>query len=84
LHWLGTEAHPLAGYFDEAAFDAMLVSTRGRCSWCDADIFFGDPGLTIYERDSMVLCAKCSGHDNPTDETPTRIYVPAGDFASLR
>lgn len=64
---VGSESNPLGGYMTETAFDALA---KYGCSWCQADVYYGDPGVTIYEREEMVLCPDCSGNGNHS-----RIFV---------
>lgn len=80
LHWLGTDAHPLAGYIDKEKFEVLA---KYGCSWCQADVYFGEEGVTIYERDDMLLCPTCSGHEKNVD-VPSRIYVSSEQFSALR
>lgn len=81
IHWLANVSNPLAGYIDEKKFNELA---KYGCSWCQSDVQYGDPGITLYERDDMLLCSKCSGHDVITEETPSRIYATAGNFEALR
>jgi DNA-directed RNA polymerase subunit RPC12/RpoP len=30
------------------------------CSWCQSDVDYHDVGVTIYERDDILLCPACS------------------------
>jgi hypothetical protein len=80
LHWLGTKQHPLAGYIDREKFDELA---KYGCSWCQGDVEFGEPGVTIYERDDMLLCPRCSGNDLKNDPA-NRIYVESSQFTALK
>jgi predicted glutamine amidotransferase len=81
LHWLGTPTHPLAGYVDKEKFTELA---KYGCSWCQCDVAFGDAGVTIFERDDLLLCGACSGYDEIDDDTPNRIYIPGESFNALR
>lgn len=72
IHWLGSDMSPYAGYIKKEKFEEL---SKYGCSWCQADIMYGDPGITIYEGQDMMLCASCSGHDDVDTDTATRIYV---------
>jgi predicted glutamine amidotransferase len=87
----GDLQRPYAGYYNRQGFHFLGTAYSGRsngpeCSWCHETVPYGQPGLTIYSRDNVILCAKCSGH-NPTEFTltsdfapATRIYVPKLEF----
>lgn len=81
IHWLGNVNHPYAGYITKEKFDKLA---KYGCTWCQADVEYGDKGVTIFESDELVLCPTCSGHEEITDDTATRIYVPNKDFQLLR
>lgn len=49
------------------------------CAWCSASVEYGDPGITVYDRDGYVLCAECS--DNKDN---TRVYVDGQKFDNVR
>jgi hypothetical protein len=81
LNWFGTPSHPLAGYIDRKKFEEL---SKYGCTWCSTTVEFGDPGITVFETNQMVLCADCSGHEEIDDETPNRIYVTNANFNALR
>lgn len=81
LHWLGTTASPLAGYISEEKFNEIA---KYGCSWCQSDVHYGDVGIAIYERDDMLLCAKCVGNDEVDEKTATRIYASPNKFAAIQ
>jgi hypothetical protein len=84
LNWMGTVKHPLAGHMTHEQFNNMAqVSGGASCQWCDRGLDISEPGMTIIERDSMLLCGPCSGHTNINDNTPTRILVPSAEFIKL-
>lgn len=57
----GTNTHPFGGYMTEAEFD--LLAKYG-CTWCQADISYGEIGVTIHESTDTILCPECSGNNN--------------------
>lgn len=74
LDFVGSKAQPLGGIIDQTRFDEIA---KYGCSWCQADVSFFEPGVTIYEADDMVLCPKCSGR---TDQS--RVFVDPYDMSS--
>jgi hypothetical protein len=81
IKWLGTDHHPYAGYIDKEKFDELA---KYGCSWCSQSVEFGEPGITIFERDDLLLCGKCSGHSEIDDDTDNRIYIDRESFNVLR
>ena len=84
---------PYGGYFTKTGFSFLghTVSNRTgspQCNWCHEEIPFGQPGLTIYTRDNVIMCMKCSGHEPVSALSSfapaTRVYVPRGAFNELR
>lgn len=60
-------------------------SNRGvGCSFCYADINYGDPGITVYEAQDTILCSKCSGNEKASDAPAVKIYVNPAHFAELK
>lgn len=80
LHWYGTKSHPYAGYIDEEKFEQLA---KYGCTWCSQTVEYGDPGVTVFESDQLVLCGPCSGHHDAKDDTPSRIYVSPTEFVKL-
>jgi predicted glutamine amidotransferase len=74
LSLVGSKSVPLAGYMTEAKFSEL---SKYGCSWCQADVEYGDSGITIYETDDAILCRDCSGNGNST-----RIYADPEGFAT--
>lgn len=73
LHLIGGTEDPYAGVVTREEFEA--IANYG-CSWCSADITWGDVGITLWERDGIVLCADCSGNDTKSAVSPaTRVYM---------
>jgi predicted glutamine amidotransferase len=93
IHMQGDLGNPYAGYFTKTGF-AFLGNTRSstngepQCSWCHGDVPYGQPGLCIYTRDNVILCAKCNGQEVVSmlsDFAPaTRVYLPRVAFNGLR
>jgi predicted glutamine amidotransferase len=90
---VGSIEEPYAGYYKQTGFSLLgsCYDTRKggpECSWCHEYIPYGQPGLTIYTRDNVIICAKCSGCEPVSmlaDFAPaTRIYVPRLAFNDLR
>lgn len=72
IHLFGSHENPLAGYLPPEKFQDLV---KYGCSWCQADIPYDAKGITIFERDDIILCAECSGHKNQA-MTGSRIIVP--------
>lgn len=72
FHMLGDIGSPFAGFLTEEKFNDI---SKFGCSWCGQTVSYQEPGLTVYDRDDMVLCAGCSGYDPKSVETATRIHV---------
>lgn len=72
IHLYGSGEAPFAGYMSYEKFCDLAAFG---CSWCQGDVKYDDRGVTIYERDDIILCTECSGHRN-NDVASTRIIVP--------
>lgn len=81
LNWFGTPSHPYAGYIDEKKFEELA---KYGCTWCSTTVDYGEPGVTIFETEQLVLCPSCSGHEVVDDDAATRIYVTNSNFNALR
>jgi predicted glutamine amidotransferase len=89
----GDVNNPYAGYFNKQGF-YFLGATHGsrkdgpECSWCHDTVPYGQPGITVFKKDNVILCAQCSGHELVTplsDVAPAnRIYVTRAEFSELR
>lgn len=75
VHLRGTEFNPLAGYISEKDF---LEYAKYGCSWCQADVEYGDIGISVYPDTGSVRCAECSNN-----KTHNRIYVTPFEFANI-
>jgi hypothetical protein len=53
------------------------------CSWCQTDLYYGEPGVTVYDRDGMILCPTCSGYDATDASKATRVYVRGAQLEAL-
>lgn len=72
----GDSSEPYAGFIDRTDFDAIA---KYGCSWCSADIEYGELGVAIYERSDTILCPSCSG----VKEDQIRVYADPQSFESL-
>ncbi len=66
---LGSKGSPLAGVVTEERFNE--IADFG-CSFCQADVFYEDVGVTIFVDKEIVLCPVCSGNGDHS-----RIYKAA-------
>jgi predicted glutamine amidotransferase len=82
LHWYGTDGAPYAGVIDEERFRHLA---RDGCSWCKAELKFGDEGVTVLDRDDIILCSRpcCSGIAANENAPQTRIVLAAPAFEAL-
>lgn len=67
IHVFGTNEDPFAGFLDLSRFSNI---SRLGCAWCRGDVK-GTTGLTIIEKDEIVLCTDCSGGP----DKHTRIFL---------
>jgi len=74
IHLHGSTNNPLGGYLTQKQFEEIA---RYGCSWCSADVDFGETGIVVLEREKMVLCPSCGS----TDKNQSRIY--AEDFDNV-
>ena len=81
LQLTGSANSPYAGIIDEEKFSPMAF---GGCAWCCAEVKFGDPGVSIYERDGRVLCRKCNGYPDDHPSPPIKIYVRSSILSALQ
>lgn len=55
------------------------------CSYCYADINFGDTGITVYDEQDTILCSKCSGYEAKEKNAPAaKVYVSSTAFSELK
>jgi DNA-directed RNA polymerase subunit RPC12/RpoP len=80
LHLLGDIGAPYAGWIKEDRFNEMA---KYGCSWCGTSVDYGEAGVTIYDRDDMVLCPGCSGHVKEDAEPPTHIFVRGSNLDAM-
>lgn len=73
----GDDTHPYAGLISEENF---LSITQHGCFFCGKEVSYGDPGVTVFERDGNVLCRDCSDHPKDMENPPVRVYVRATAF----
>lgn len=55
-----SKSHPLNNLISEARFNELA---KFGCSYCGSDIDIDDSGYTIYDKEDVILCSECSGHD---------------------
>lgn len=72
----GDSQEPFAGFIDKADFDEIA---KYGCSWCSADIEYGELGVAIYERTDTILCPGCSG----VKEDTIKIYADPISFEAV-
>jgi glucosamine 6-phosphate synthetase-like amidotransferase/phosphosugar isomerase protein len=71
LHLIGNPCDPYSGFITQERFEELAIAG---CAFCPAPVDFTDIGVTIYEKDGVVLCPNCS---RPEKGRPAnRIYVP--------
>lgn len=70
LTLVGNKQDPTAGWISEDKFNQMLA-VKG-CAFCSADVKYGDVGITIHEREGIILCPDCSTGASDA----VRIYTP--------
>jgi predicted glutamine amidotransferase len=82
-HLFGDKERPYAGWIKEERFAEIA---RHGCTWCGDPVTYGQPGVTVFDRDDMVLCPKltCSGHPAEDPMPPTRIYVKGQNLDALQ
>lgn len=71
LNMEGDDEAPYGNFIGEKEFKEW---TKYGCHWCEEHINYGDQGITIWERDGIVICKSCS--DSDKSQRPTRIYIP--------
>lgn len=73
IHLLGDIKNPFAGMLTEERFNSIA---KDGCCYCGATVSYNDVGLTIFERDDIVICALCSDHKE--NQLPAnRLHVSA-------
>lgn len=74
IELIGSMNNPFAGIITKEKFDKMA---KGGCSYCSADVEFEDVGVTVIDRDDIVLCADCSNNKPGTQRvilSPAEIH----------
>lgn len=69
IHLVGSAESPFAGFFKQDKFEFLA---SGGCSFCQEPVMWGERGLSVYERDDVLLCPTCSGSSG---QGPTKIFV---------
>lgn len=67
---MGSAALPFGSYVSKERFDEIA---KYGCSWCQADVEYEQPGVTVYASQDMILCPSCSRGEGDT----TRVYTKA-------
>jgi predicted glutamine amidotransferase len=80
VHLLGDIGNPYAGWIKPERFAEIA---KYGCVWCSASVEYGEPGVTIYDRDDMILCPTCSGHVADEPDPASRIYVRGSNIDAL-
>jgi hypothetical protein len=80
----GDAKHPYANIVDEEKFVSFMDNNNEiKCAWCKADVTYGEPGITIYEKEAIVLCRDCTGHKHDTPYPNVKIFVKSPVFDQL-
>lgn len=74
--WTARATEPYADYADKERFEELA---KYGCSWCQADIEYGETGVTFYDEYEMVLCQECSGRNDHN-----RVYLDAEAHKNLQ
>lgn len=67
IHLPGSELYPYANIVNEEAF----VKMGSKCWWCKAHVTFGTEGVTILDREQMILCPNCC----QANSSLSKIYI---------
>jgi hypothetical protein len=82
-----TFAKPYGDVIDRQKFyflgQASPEGNGATCTYCYQPIVFGEPGVTIYEEQDVVLCKTCGGMEQKTDMVSARIVVPTNRFLEI-
>lgn len=70
IELIGSSKTPFGSYISKHRFDQIA---KYGCSWCQDDVQYEQPGISIYPEHDMILCPACSRGNGDT----TRIYTPA-------
>jgi hypothetical protein len=72
IQLLGDETNPFAGWVPQEAHNQM---SKFGCEWCRMPVNYGDKGQIIWERDEIILCRDCAGHEPSATDHANRVYV---------
>jgi hypothetical protein len=67
VHFLAQRGDPFAGQLSRERFEEIA---QYGCSYCSASIAYEDVGVTVVDRDDIILCPSCS-----TDNTVNRVIL---------
>ncbi len=73
---LGNCFEPFGGYIPRDEFQELI---KYGCSWCGADIAYGEAGITVLEQQDAILCPECSGNDPDNN----RIYADHYNYSAF-
>lgn len=92
----GDLLNPYAGYFNKQKFYFLGQQNNhghkgcSMCGWCHKAVPYGQPGITVFTRDNILVCADCSGTPLDMQSTTadaaaaTRIYVPRQELLAYQ
>lgn len=81
FHMVGSQESPFAGWLTEEYYTGI---TKHGCTFCQHDVPWGTPGVTVFTKEEMVLCPRCSGNNDPKELNPTsRIYVKGSHIDAM-
>jgi hypothetical protein len=66
VHLIGDTESPYANYISDFEFARVGHDHRNGepvCNWCRRTVPYGMAGITVFFRDNVLLCTRCSGHD---------------------
>lgn len=72
IELFGSKEEPLGRFMDKERFEAIA---KYGCSWCQADIEYGEQGVLVVDSDDAILCPTCAGYTKDTAVKTTRIFM---------
>lgn len=76
LNIVGSNLEPLGEWIGRDRFDEL---SKYGCSFCGSDISYEDVGVSVYDRDDVILCPECTGN-----VTHSRLYVSNEDYKLIK
>lgn len=80
LPMVGTLLEPFAGWIRCEEWEDYAFAG---CSYCFAELPWGSTGVTVYQRNKLVLCRNCSGHHEDEDRPTNRVHVSGAEMDAL-